>query len=237
MKQIQAYPGIHFEINSVFSPQTISYLSESMRFIIEKGGPDITFNISTMEEWDPVHLETLEKELTRLTDFLVLLYKKKGIIPVKNFRFNGEKKKSKREIFQCAAGRYRMAVTPEGKVWGCFLFHDYFKTRENHPPSQHRDYADYAFGTLTDFIANYETRYPGVLANYSQLRQDYFQVEGEGTNFCFLCRDVEACMVCPVNAAYTSGSLGKISCGKCRLIKMQINARRNFNLYASPQQF
>jgi hypothetical protein len=158
-----------------------------------------------------------------LSDFLVLYYKEKGFIPVKNFRFSGEKKERKKGIFQCGAGRHRMSVTPEGNVWGCSLFHDYFKTREDDP-----QYRDYAFGTLRDFIADYETRYPGTLANYSELRQDYFQVEGEKTDFCFLCEDVEGCMVCPVNAAYSSGSVGKISCSKCRLIKIQGNARKNF---------
>lgn len=113
-----------------------------------------------------------------------------------------------------------MSVTPEGKVWGCSLFHDYFKTREDDSR-----YRDYSFGTLTDFIANHESRYPEVLANYSDLRQDYFQVEG---TFCFLCEEMEGCMVCPVNAAYSSGSIGKISCNKCRLIKIQGKARRNF---------
>ncbi|UCH93067.1 MAG: radical SAM protein [Candidatus Aminicenantes bacterium] len=223
MKQIQSYPNIHFEINSVFSPQTITDFSGSMRFIIQQDGPEIKFNISTMEEWNQAHLDTLKKELERLSDFLVLYYKEKGTIPVKNFRFSGEKKGRKKGIFRCGAGRHRMSVTPGGEVWGCSLFHDYFKTREEDP-----QYRDYAFGTLAEFIANYETCYPRTLANYSELRQDYFQVEREKTDFCFLCQDVKECMVCPVNAAYSSGSLGKISCSKCQLIKIQENARSNF---------
>lgn len=224
MKQIQAYPNIHFEINSVFSPDTINEFSESIRFIIQQGGPEITFNISTFEEWDPAHLETLEKELERLTDYLVRLYKEKGTMPVKNFRFSPGETGGKRGIFQCGGGKYRMSVTTEGKVWGCSLFHDYFKTREDHP-----QYRDYSFGPLTNYIADYETRYPEVLANYSELRQDYFQVEDEEAKFCFLCEEMEGCMACPVNAAYSSGSIGKISCHKCRLIKIQGKARRSFN--------
>jgi sulfatase maturation enzyme AslB (radical SAM superfamily) len=77
MRKIQGYPGINFEINSVFSPQTVSDLSGSMRFIIEHDGPDITFNLSSMEEWSSSNLETLKKELERLTDFLVVFYKEK----------------------------------------------------------------------------------------------------------------------------------------------------------------
>jgi sulfatase maturation enzyme AslB (radical SAM superfamily) len=223
MKQIQGYPQINLEINSVFSPQTVRDLSESMRFIIELNGPEITFNLSTMEEWRSSDLESLKEELERLEDFLVLFYKKTGTIPVKNFQTTGEKKVRNKSPFHCSAGRHQVAVTPEGKVWGCFLFHDYFKTRENDP-----QYQDYYFGTVTDFIANHETCYPEVLANYSELRQDFFTVEGKKANFCFLCEYLEGCMVCPVNAAYSTGSLGKISCRQCKLMKIQRNAHRAF---------
>ncbi len=219
MKKIQGYPGINFEINSVFSPQTVSHLSGSMRFIIEHDGPDITFNLSSMEEWSSSDLETLKKELERLTDFLVVFYKEKGKIPVKNFQTRVPGPGSGPGIFHCTAGIDHMAVTPEGKLWGCFLFHDYFKTREKDP-----QYQEYYFGTLTDFIAHYETRYPEIRANYSELRQDFFQVEGREGNFCFLCEDVKGCVVCPVNAAYSRGSLGNISCCKCELKKIQGNA-------------
>jgi len=223
MKQIQGYPQINPEINSVFSPQTVHDLSESMRFIIELNGPEVTFNLSTMEEWRSSDLESLKEELERLEDFLVLFYKKTGTIPVKNFQTTGEKKVRNKSPFHCSAGRHQVAVTPEGKVWGCFLFHDYFKTRENDP-----QYQDYYFGTVTDVIANHETCYPEVLANYSELRQDFFTVEGKKANFCFLCEYLEGCMVCPVNAAYSTGSLGKISWRQCKLMKIQRNAHRAF---------
>jgi sulfatase maturation enzyme AslB (radical SAM superfamily) len=225
MKRIQAHPGINVEINSVFTPQTLPKFSESLRFMIEQGGPDITFNLSYLEEWSSADKDTLKKELAQLVDFLVLIYKKTGKIPVKNFRAPVPGPGAK--TFHCSAGREQMAVTPEGKVWGCFLFHDYFKTRKESP-----QYRDYAFGTLTDFIAHYQTRYPGILANYSELRQDFFQVE---ENFCFLCQDLGGCMVCPVNAAYSTGSLGKVSCRQCELLKIQKNAQRNFHLASGGQ--
>jgi len=223
VKQVRDYPEINFDINSVFMPQTISRFFESLRFLIELEGPEITFNLSTMEEWKPVDLAALEKELERLVDFLVLYYKRTGRIPVKNFQAPVPGP----GVFQCSAGKEHMAVTPEGKVWGCFLFHDYFKTREASP-----QYRDFYFGTLTDFIANYESRYPEIAAHYSELRQDFFQVDDY---FCFLCRDIKSCMVCPVNAAYSSGSLGKISCHQCQLNKIQLNARKHFQAASGGQ--
>lgn len=69
----------------------------------------------------------------------------------------------------------------EGKLRSCFLFHDYFKARQDSP-----QYKDYYFGALNDFIAKYETRYSEIMSNYAELRQDFFQVE---ESFCFLCEE------------------------------------------------
>jgi hypothetical protein len=83
---------------------------------------------------------------------------------------------------------------------------------------------------LSDFIVDYKRRYPAIPANYSELHQDFYQVEGTD---CFLCPEVETCRVCPINAAYGTGSLGKISCRKWQLLKKEKNTR---NLLLIPQK-
>ena len=218
MKRIQNYPGIAFEINSVFTPRTVNRFFESLRFIIEQGGPVVTFNLSTMERWEHADLDVLESQLEKLSAYLVQYYKREKTIPVKNFHTPPQ------GIFRCNAGRDHIAITPDGQVWGCFLFYDYFKSREEDP-----QYRDYAFGTLNRLYESHEQDYEEVFLNYSQLRQDFFQVDREEASYCFLCKELEGCVVCPVNAAYTSGSLGKISCDHCRLIRLQSAVRREFN--------
>ncbi len=215
MKRIRDYPGIDLEINSVFAPQTVADFSDSLHFIIQQGGAEITFNLSTMADWRDAHIEILKQELAKLVDFLVSLYKEEGRVPVKNFRTV-----SKTGIFGCGAGQDKIAVTPTGELWGCFLFHDYFKTRTYHP-----QYLDYHLGTLAEFAVDHENHRPGILANYSELRQDLFGME-QGA--CFLCADLNECVVCPVNAAYSSGFLGKISCRHCELVKIQRQAKKDF---------
>ncbi len=233
MKQIRAHPAIDFEINSVFTPATIATLTESVRFMIELDKSDITVNFSTLEAWTPLDLHGLRTELERLSDFLLSYYKEKGTIPVKNFQTPetlveaDTKREMKRGIFRCNGGQDRLALTPEGKLWGCYVFHDYFKTRENHP-----EYGDYYLGTLAEFIDNHHTRYPEVMANYSELRQDLFQVkkeDGDKKDFCFLCSYVDGCVVCPVNAAYSTESMGVISCLTCELKKIQRDAQTAFH--------
>jgi sulfatase maturation enzyme AslB (radical SAM superfamily) len=233
LKRIRAYPGIDFDINSVFTPATITALTESVRFMTGLDKSEMTVNFSTLEEWNPPDMDALRTELKRLSDFLLSYYQEKGTIPVKNFQAPGTlveadtAKEFKRGIFRCNAGQDRLALTPEGKLWGCYVFHDYFKTRETHP-----EYGDYYFGTLAEFIDNHHTRYPEVLANYEELRQDLFQVKKEDSDkkdFCFLCSYVDGCVVCPVNAAYSSESMGVISCLTCELKKIQRDAQTTFH--------
>jgi sulfatase maturation enzyme AslB (radical SAM superfamily) len=220
IKKIQTYTNIRFEINSVFTPQTIDLFSKSMRFILEQGEPDVTFNIVSTEDWTPAQFAALKNELQQFNDFMAHFYKETDRMPVLNFRSATTKEEKKRGIFNCSAGRNRAAITPEGKVWGCHMFHDYFNSVAGHV-----EYGDYCFGTLDDFIANYDTRYPDILANYAELRQDFFQVEEAP---CFLCEEIEGCAICPVNAAFTSGSLGKITRCRCELEKIQRDALRDF---------
>lgn len=216
IEQIKEYPGIMFEINSVFSPRTVSMLSDSIRDIVGRGGDRISINISSMDEWSPSGVETLTREMNRLVDFLLLYYRETGKTPVNGFLPTG----IERGIFQCNSGRNHFSVSPGGELWGCFLFHDYFKTRTHDPT-----YSDYSFGLLNDFVHRSRDIFPPVAANYSELRQDLFQA---GEEPCFLCPHIEECMVCPVNAAYSSGSIGKISPSQCRLTKIQANARKEF---------
>lgn len=219
VKRIQGYPRINFEINSVFTPRTIRDFSRSLQYIVRQGDTPVTFNLNTMEEWNAAQLETLEKELTIIADYLVPIYRERGHIPVTNFGNHIPLPGKGVGIFRCSAGSKQMAVTPGGKLWGCYLFHDYFKTRA---PER---YDDYCYGTLDQIENGYEARFAAVTANYAELRQDYYRV---GDNHCFLCGDVEGCLACPLNAAYTGGSLGAISCGNCRLMKIQRNALKNF---------
>ncbi|MCP5049706.1 MAG: radical SAM protein, partial [bacterium] len=84
MQMIQAYPGIDFEINSVFSPRTIGRFADSIRYMIELGSPDITFTIASTATWNFGDLITLRSEMERLTGYLAEYYEESGLMPVKN---------------------------------------------------------------------------------------------------------------------------------------------------------
>jgi len=218
VRRIKEYPGIEFTINSVFTPETVELLSDSMRFVIEASEvAKLLLSLSTIEPWDREAVDKLEHQLNRLADFLYSYYKKTGAIPIPDFC---PPKPGARKGFVCTAGLTRMAVTPGEDIWGCYLFHDYLMDKKGDD-----DHGRYYFGKLDDFIENVETVYPRTLSNYKHLRQDCFIAEEQ---FCFLCEDVDSCGVCPVNVAYSTHFIGKISPWVCRINRLRKRARDKF---------
>ncbi len=221
MQRLQgdSYPGIDFSTNSVITPDTVTHLTASVQDIIESGVTDLQFSLAKDQPWDEAALLSLEKELKRLVDFLVSFYKDTGVIPVAEFKKAPPRQKS-RKTFKCDGGRSRMAITAEENLLGCLAMHSYLKDQE-----ESHDFHTYSFGKLDDFIKNYETVYPRVLANYVNLRQDCFFTENR---FCFLCEEVENCGVCPAYVAYATSFIGKIPTWICRIIRIERNAKRKF---------
>ncbi len=217
IERSREYPHIDLELNSVFTPGTVRYLAESIRLFLELGVNEIRYVLSTIEEWANDALAEYEDELLKMVDLLVSHYKANRSIPVSNLRAPG----TGNRLFACNAGKDRMAVTPDGKIWGCHAFHDYFKDRETAS-----DYPDYSFGDLDYFIEHYETLYPRILSNYAQLRTDNFECEG---SYCFLCSDIFSCRACPVNAAYVTSELGKVPGWVCKITRIQAKVRDEFH--------
>ncbi len=215
IKELLNCPDIDLEVNSVFSPETVDRISESMEFIMELGVPTIRLSLSILRPWDQASLQSLESEMIRLSKLVLDHHRSAGNIPVVNFRDDSGK-----GIFTCAAGVDRMAVTPEGKIWGCYLFADYFEGKEDST-----EYQGFCFGTLDDFIENHEEVYPRISSRYAQLSMHNFSTPRMS---CFLCSELKNCAVCPVNAAFSGVSLGKIPPYVCEIQKIKIRTKKKF---------
>jgi MoaA/NifB/PqqE/SkfB family radical SAM enzyme len=214
-----AYPGIEFSTNSVFTPATVNNLSQSLRSTIEMGVTEVRLSLAEDQPWDEATLMVLENELERVRDFLISYYKERGIIPVINF-CRSEPRAEETKVFCCDGGRQRMAIGPGEELWGCLVFHGYLK--DNH---DHDDFGTYSFGKLDHFIENYETIYPGVLSNYTVLGQDCFFT---GKQFCFLCKEVKNCGICPVSAAHATSFIGKIPTWMCGIKQILRKEKEKF---------
>lgn len=215
IKESLKYPEINLEVNSVFTPETINLLSESIQFIMGLDVPHIHFSLSTIKPWDQASLLKLEKEIIKLRKIVLAHYERNGNNPVVNFI--EEKRKG---IFYCSAGKDRLAITPEGEIWGCYLFADYFRGKENTP-----QYQKFYFGTLANFIKNYNNIYPLISSNYAHLSMDNLSTSN---GKCFLCSELENCAVCPINASFSGVPLGKIPNYVCQIRKIMIREKGNF---------
>ncbi|MGE5340054.1 MAG: radical SAM protein [Candidatus Omnitrophota bacterium] len=215
LKRIQDFPGIYLETNSVFNPQSVSMLSESMRFMVEQGSTAAMVDVSSIDPWSASEIASFEEQFEQLREYLVSYYKTHRVIPVSNFQEN-----KRTRLFGCGAGSGRMAIAPDGKLWGCPLFYDYFKGKENTP-----DYRKYFFGDLDTFIAHHETIHPNILLHYEELNQDYFCTDH---GYCFMCDELEECATCPIFAAQASSELGKIPSRVCELTKIRRRVIKEF---------
>jgi sulfatase maturation enzyme AslB (radical SAM superfamily) len=208
-------PEIEFATNSVFIPSTVGFLSESIQYLMGAGVSDINLSLSNFPSWDQTSLFRLREELSSVRKFSLVHYERNQRVPVSFLR-----KKHERGIFRCAAGRNRMALAPDGTLWGCYLFADYFKGKE-----ESQEYSKYCFGSLDSFIKNHEEIYPEVFSHYSNLFMDIFSTPEKK---CFFCHDVEDCVVCPVEVAFSSSVIGKIPHWTCQIRQLLRNENHAF---------
>ena len=206
IEQLLKSPHIEVETNSVFTPESVSLLAQSMRFVIELGIPNCHLALSSISPWDDASLSLLRKELSLLREFLVSFYRDNKSVPVREFR------KSPEGIFGCLAGKDRMTLAPDGKLWGCFLIWDYFNRSRDV-----RAHEKYCFGDLALFKKDYEKVYPRILSNHSNLRMDHFYTSD---GFCMMCEDLKECAVCPMDAAFSSEIISKIPDRICRIKRL-----------------
>lgn len=208
-------PDVTMEIHSVFTPETVGYLAKSIQYIIELEVPNISISFSKIFQWRHSSIARLKKELAFLKKIMLSFYKKSKGIPLVDFR-----KDDWRGIFACFAGKDRMALMPDGKLWGCDLFADYFKGKK-----RTRDFHKYCFGDLNSFIENYGKIYPKILSNYSDLRMDHFFTSD---TLCNQCDKMLGCDVCPMDNVYSSSDIRKVPYWTCEIKKILREEKKLF---------
>ncbi len=216
IKKIVAQPEIEFTTNSVFIPETVGFLADSIKVLVESGVQEPNYALSTIQEWDDEALEEYGLQLHSLKEFMLAHYREEGRIPLSMFQ-KGEKGK----IFGCFGAKDRMAVSSDGMVWGCYLFPDFFRDK-----TDTHEYRKYSLGPLDEFVSRHEEILQQQLPNYSNLNQANFYT---GDQFCASCGQLKECKVCPVNGAL-SGSviLGKIPHWICKINRLEETVLADF---------
>jgi sulfatase maturation enzyme AslB (radical SAM superfamily) len=215
IENILHHPHIRLEINSVFTPQTVGQIADSMAFIMDLGVRNINLSLSLIQPWDNHSIERLREEMRGLRNILAAHFRKTKEIPIMGFR-----ERKDRGFFFCAGGQDRMAVNWEEHVWGCDLFADYYRGKEKRPGCQ-----DYFFGDLDTFSRNHEKVYPEISSRYARLSMDNFATP---RMICLFCANLENCSICPMVAAMSGASIGDIPAYMCAIQKIKMEERQKF---------
>lgn len=214
IQKIQKIPHIHLEVNSVFTPDTVGLISESMDLIMNLGIADINLSLSYIQPWDRHALAQLDKEMTKLRKNLVSRYRKSGQIPVISFREEEE------GFFRCSGGQDRLAVTSDEHIWGCDLFADHLRGKE-----RSSEYGEYFFGDLDTFTREHQKIFPRISSHYASLATDNYEASPRK---CLFCENLEKCTVCPVAAGFSGLPFGKIPPYICEIQKIRIKELKKF---------
>ncbi len=200
-------PDIELETNSVFIPETVKEVFRSAKFLVESGIKNCQLSYSIGDPWDSLSLGQMREEVRELQGYLLLYYRLHHSIPVKNFQ-----SRLRPGLFRCAAGQDRLALGPDGRLWGCRFFADLFNAKVNHP-----ELNAYCFGDIRDLATDDEAVYSSVIQKYEALRLENFSSEGRA---CRDCPHIFLCTACPATAAFSTGVLGKIPAWMCKIKKI-----------------
>jgi radical SAM protein with 4Fe4S-binding SPASM domain len=212
---ILARPRIRLEVNSVFTPRSVALLAESVKFLAGIGVANIRISPALNRPWTRAALEELKSQLGRVRRMMARSVRRGEQVQVVNFRAEAA---PGGRIFGCGAGRDRMAVSPEGDIWGCHLFPDLFRIR-----GSESDIGAFRFGRLADRQA-FDEHHAMVLGRHAGLSQDSFMVAGKS---CLFCPDLESCGVCPLHAVYAGGRMTEIPSHACAIQRLWISERRS----------
>jgi uncharacterized protein len=215
LEKLLGSPKIKVGTNSVFTPETVGFLSSSLKYLAEMGVPDILMSVSLNSTWSRAALLSYGKELRQTGLWLAEFYARKRKVPLASFR-----ETESDGIFACRAGRDRMALAADGTLWGCYLVADYFAGRSRSPES-----ADYCFGSFGDFSGKARSIYVGILKNYARWRMDRCST---GKTFCPLCPQFSQCRICPMTVGLSGGTIGMIPEFLCRTNKVLFKERELF---------
>ena len=208
-------PRIKFETNSVFSSETIGYLSESVRSIIRLGVRKLYVNLAHKPPWTASALLRLKKELAQVGEYFLSRYECSSEIPWPGFYEDRDG-----AVHYCSAGLDKMALSAQGTLWGCALFPHSFI--EKNAPA---DYQKYCFGDVDDSLKDPHGIYLKKISDYSAFRMDRFSTPDRA---CLMCEEIEQCWVCPITAALTTGEIGRIPGWNCQAAKIFRKEKRLF---------
>jgi len=203
---------LRLEVNSVFTPRTVGSLAAAAEEFLKRGAPALRISLDLFRPWSAGALRCLRTELARVRETAGARTKTAHPSPVLH-----EREDASAGFSACSGGRSAMSVSPDGRIWGCYLAADWARRKPG------RETEAYCFGRLRALEAPSAAPNQDVLRRYAALSMATLRVDGAP---CALCPDVRECGVCPMVPALAGYPLGTIPRYLCEIRKIQIEDRR-----------
>ena len=204
IRKIHDFDRIVLRTHSVFTPETVDTISESMKLIYDLGIESAGFNLSYGLPWTDRALDRFRSEMEKVALFYAGIYRQSSSIPISIFH-----KSQRLGITSCFGGQHNICLAPDESLWGCILTYDFAKASGDQSVAK-----KYSFGKLDHFIEHYESIYPEIVFNYSQIGLDKCRSRMRP---CIECLDFLECTICPLAAAFGSHRIGVIPDWVCAI--------------------
>ena len=204
---------LRWEVNSVFTPGTVGSLAAAAEEFQAREVPAVRLSLDLLHPWSAGELRRLRRELACLRETAPQRASVSQPSPLLH-----ERDSAGTGIAACGGGRSAMAVSADGRVWGCYVAADWARSN---PGGTSRAYGFGPLRTFADPAAAARRR--EVTRRYARLSMATFRVDGAP---CALCPDVRECGICPMVPALAGYSLGTIPRYLCEIRKIQIEDRR-----------
>jgi len=215
LEELAGSRRIGLETNSVFTPDSVGSLSETIFGLIDQGVPSVRFALSYKTPWPKDRIAAFGLELRKLERELVRRARRGGGRPLRNYAEGG-----RRGQRTCSAGEDRIGVDPLGGVWGCCVFSDWARGFGGRAAVRR-----YRIGRIGDPFDRLDAGRAAVAARHARLSiAGYESPAGP----CALCPDRGHCWICPAAAAGAGGGLRTIPGFACELLRLQSRAAARF---------
>jgi sulfatase maturation enzyme AslB (radical SAM superfamily) len=211
LEELAGSRRIRLETNSVFTPESVGSLSETILGLIDKGIPSVRYALSYRTFWTGDRIAAFALELGKLERGLVRRARRGGARSLRNFVEGG-----RRGLRACSAGEDRIGVDPRGGVWGCCVFSDWARALGTRTIIRR-----YKIGRIKDSFDRLDSGRAAVAARHARMSiAGYESPAGP----CALCPDRGHCWICPAASAGAGGGLRTIPGFACELLRLQSRA-------------
>jgi MoaA/NifB/PqqE/SkfB family radical SAM enzyme len=197
-------PGIRLSVNCVVTPATVRDLPATVRLLLGLGAPRLILAWDRCVPWGDREIRVLAEALREVRPLLPPAHPDEADEPVATTASGP----APRRVFRCPAGEERLALAADGTLWGCHLFADYFRGRENTD-----EFPRFCLGDIGRFDPAGLERRDGPRAHYRNLTMNACLTPDR---FCMFCGELFDCAICPMDAALSSGCIGRIPEWYCR---------------------